>query len=353
MPPAPSTVHAPSALSDMGLDPTLFLTSAVAFGVCFLFAAGRALVWLVRRQHPRRGAGPPQPASRLPLFVALCLALSLGLRCAWATLRWLRWDDGPASLDARWMYLCTQAPLLLQMTAFSAISLSWMHVMAGDSAPTRCVRRLIWLANSLLYLFLIGTLAASFWNEAVFAGSDYAHQPWHIANLLLTSGWCVALSVIFTVYGCRIRRRLAGYSNSNPVVKRANTRILVATVVCASTFLVRGAIFGTLTITYNLEDYLPVAGWNRVLYPLAVYTVPCCLSSVSILLIMHQKEETRRHRYSARGRSCSNTKNKERSGSSSIGGGGWGEYGTIGDVKDSAEYSVIRDGAPQHSLLSA
>ena len=63
----------------------------------------------------------------------------------------------------------------------------------------------------------------------------------------------------------------------------------MATLVCCFSFALRALIFGSTTVLWNfmdIDDHL-----DPYIYPLAVYTLPDCLTSGAIITIMFDIDE--------------------------------------------------------------
>ena len=242
-------------------------------------------------------------AAHLPLLVSTALVVSLALRALWCLLRWSYWNDMHHLNDAM-MYLLNRLPLLLQLSAFSAISLSWIANAASNYA---CFRASILSANFLLYAMSLVALVMES------TESTYCRLIAEIVSLCTIAMACLSLSVLFTVFGLRLRLKLHGSIHRSSKILRSFNRIFWATCVCSISFGLRACIFLGTTISYTIFE--TCFKWNYVVYPLIVYALPSVTTSIAILFIMDVDSQD-----------VSDNGGGERRRE------GWGgEYGAIGD----------------------
>jgi hypothetical protein len=258
--------------------------------------------------------------ARLPLLVSTALVISLSLRAIWCILRYTYWNR-MNSLNGQVMYSLNRLPLLLQLSAFSAISLSWI---ANATTNYTCFRISILSANFLLYTMSLVAVII----ESVQSSEDqtYAHKTYHIITLFIIAGSCLCLSILFTVFGIRLRMKLYGSIHVSSKILRSFNRIFYATCLCSISFGLRAIIFGFTTVQYNLLGICEK--WNYIIYPLIVYAIPSVTTSIAILFIMDvdsedvsDNEEQDNYNNSRRRKKNSNKRGRTN------------DYGSVGEVK--------------------
>ena len=305
--PAPAFPTRNNSSATANLDPATFLWSAGACALAFLVVALRALVWLRRllryRSNNKRFyiSEYVAPPSAAPLVLGLILLLSLGLRGLWSFFKYEqqaelhRGGHGlPKDVSDPWLLLLDRAPLLLLLSAFSRMSLFWMKVFLPSQRKVACI---VLYANLCLYIATGVQFVGSFFSDSFIE----PHSGIYIAVLLAISLWCMILSMLFSVFGWRLRKSLLSQqsllspSRSNTItsagVRSALNRILAATIVCTVMFGVRGSIFLVRTLSWNVEHVVGAA--NVWIYPLVVYTLPDVVGSISIMFCMDVEGDTR------------------------------------------------------------
>jgi len=265
----------------------MYGASFLCFVACLLYLvyfAGRRVFCVEVRRCRCCGA-----RCSLPSSVFALLAVALALRAVWAALRWVFWNavDG---LDNRWMMVVLELPLLLQFSAFSAITLSWVNVHAIVShSKHRATKFVLVFFTVSLFGMLAGAVIGSFTATSAQGRANWTkfdrHQLYHKIYLIMKAAFCLLLAVLFTVFGLRLRRRLAGSTHISESIRRSSQRIVSATLVCCFSFALRALIFGSTTILYNFMD-LYDQSLDAYIYPLVVYTLPDCLTSGAIITIM-------------------------------------------------------------------
>ena len=252
-------------------DPNFYLYSAILLYSSLIFCVLRWVKWF-RIRHE---------LSSLPLTVSTALVSSISLRAVWCTLRYAYWDDMDY-LDPDFMYTLNRIPLLLQLSAFSAISLSWIKNAMSASGWYSCFRRAIIGTNFLLYaLSFVALMFEAFGTDISVVHHD---DVYHIFTLLVIACCCLALALLFLIFGVRLRVKLYGSIHVSSRILRSFNRIFYATCLCSVSFALRAIIFIATTFLYNILGIcLKINYW---VYPLVVYAVPSCVTAIAILFIM-------------------------------------------------------------------
>ena len=212
----------------------------------------------------------------LPLQVCAVLSGSLIIRATWCLARYTHWED-MEDLNSEWMYTLERLPLLLQLSAFSAISLSWIASAESSTIQYQSFRFGILFSNVVLYVLSIVTLITE-------AAGNYKNQLYHIVTLLIIACCCLGLSLLFALFGYILRRKLLGSIHLDERILRSFNRIFWATILCSVSFGLRAIIFGTTTLLYNVFNIC--YSFNYIIYPIFVYAVPSTITSVTMLYIM-------------------------------------------------------------------
>lgn len=291
-PPATTNATTPSSSrSASKLQPDTFLWSAFACGLAFLVVATRGYVWcrrLVRYQSNNRNAylaDYVQPPSSAPLKLGCILLLSLGLRGLWSLLKYEQLSGYQYIKPSPWLLLLDRAPLLLLLSAFSKMSLYWMEVFVPNKGY---ISQMVIYSNIFLYVATGLQVAGSFFKASIIE----PHSVFYITVLLAISVWCMILSCMFSIFGWRLRKSLLLQESFTPLkLRSALNRILAATIICTFMFALRGVIFLSRTIAWNLEHKMDDS--NEWIYPLAVYTLPDVVGSISIMFCMDVEADAR------------------------------------------------------------
>jgi hypothetical protein len=291
-----TTTHCPEVTHE-----EYYAYSAILLLVALTYCLFRCIKWWRQRK-----------AAHLPLLVSTALVVSLALRALWCLLRWAYWNE-MHHLNDELMYLLNRLPLLLQLSAFSAISLSWI---ANATSNYVCFRASILSANVLLYTMSVVALVM----EAT--ESSYCRLIVEIVSLCTIAGACLSLSVLFTVFGLRLRLKLYGSIHRSSKILRSFNRIFWATCLCSISFGLRACIFLGTTISYTI--FRVCFPWNYIVYPLFVYAIPSVTTSIAILFIMDVDSQDV---------SDDGAGGRRREGR----GGGGGDYGAIADGVDEPE----------------
>lgn len=275
------------------LDPREFLWSFYACLFGFLVVAFRAVVWGSRYCEYHRVNARAYLSERrdtpsyAPLFLSFLLSVVLALRAAWSFVKYLvLTNSSEMYVSPQVMALLDHLPLLFLLSAFSRISLFWVRSFGMEK--TNRVSWIVFTANLLLYVGFAGQLILSLWYPNLLK----PHSMFYIVQLCAVALWCLILSTLFSVYGWRLRGRLAQSMHSSQQVRDTFNRILAATICCTVLFFMRGALFCVLTIQFNVDNKLNPK-LNHIVYPLLVYTVPDVVSSICILFIMDVKRDDR------------------------------------------------------------
>ena len=287
----------PSPSSSLGplqfLDPNEFLYS---FYLCmggFAIVVFRAIVWGTRycKYHQVNARAylsqKKDPPSYAPLLLSFLLMVVLALRAAWSYVKYDALTElAEISVSPQLLALLDHLPLLILLSAFSKISLFWVRSFGMEK--TNHVSWIVFTFNLLLYLSSFGQIILSFWYTELLN----PHSIYYIVELCAIALWCLILSTLFSVYGWRLRYRLAQSIDSSQQVRDTFNRILAATICCTALFLMRGILFCVLIIRFNVFNSLNPK-LNHIVYPLLVYTVPDVVSSICILFIMDVKPDER------------------------------------------------------------
>ena len=287
----PSSSSSPSPSPLHFLDPEEFLWSFFGCIGGFCVVALRAVVWGTRyceyhRVNARAYLSEKKtPPSFAPLFLSFLLMVVLALRAIWSVVKYNVLVAGTV-VSPQLMAVLDHLPLLFLLSAFSRISLFWVKSFGMEK--TNRMSWIIFSFNFLLYVASFSQITLSVWYPEFLD----PHNLYYILQLSLIALWCLILSVVFSVYGWRLRQRLGQSIHSSQQVKDTFARILAATILCTGLFLMRGVLFCFLTLRYNVYN-IADPKLNRIVYPLLVYTVPDVVSSVCILFIMDVKRDNR------------------------------------------------------------
>ena len=245
-----------------------YLISGILLLVALLFAFLRCIKWFRVRSE-----------LSLPLKICTALVVSLSLRASWCLLRYFEWYKMD-TLNSEFMYILNRLPLLLQLSAFSAISLSWI-ANAQSTSNYFIFKTCILLCNAILYIMSLIAILLEWEDIHVIEKKD---EMYHIVTLLVIASCCLGLSILFIVFGIRLRVKLYGSIHVSKRIRRSFNRIFYATVLCSMSFAFRAIIFIVTTVLYNILNIC--YSWNHYIYPTVVYAIPSTVTSIAILFIM-------------------------------------------------------------------